>query len=227
MSESDSFIEEVTEEVRRDRLYKLFRKYSWIPLVAVLLIVGIAAWNEWRKASEMAAAQALGDAVLAALQPEDPAARAVRIAAVETDDAVAKVYLDLLSAAARTEAKDKAEALALLDQVANAPDASVVYRDLAALKAVMLRGKDQERTNRMETLDRLARAGAPFRVFAMEQKAIAFFEYGDNDAAIGVLRLILDEPGATQGLIQRTQQLIVAMGGELSTTEDDEAGDNG
>ena len=40
MSNPDSFIEEVTEEVRRDRLFALFRKYGWIGVVLVLAIVG-------------------------------------------------------------------------------------------------------------------------------------------------------------------------------------------
>ncbi len=36
MSNNDSFIDEVNEEVRRDKLYALFRKYGWIGVVAVL-----------------------------------------------------------------------------------------------------------------------------------------------------------------------------------------------
>ena len=39
MSNPDSFIDEVTEEVRRDRLFRLFRKYGWIGGVVVALIV--------------------------------------------------------------------------------------------------------------------------------------------------------------------------------------------
>ena len=45
MSNPDSFIDEVTEEVRRDRLFALFRKYGWIGLVVVLGIVGGAGWT--------------------------------------------------------------------------------------------------------------------------------------------------------------------------------------
>ena len=56
MSETDSFIEEVTEEVRRDRLFALFRRYGWIVLVLIVLVVGGAAWNEYRKAQDRAAA---------------------------------------------------------------------------------------------------------------------------------------------------------------------------
>ena len=36
MSNPDSFIDEVTEEVRRDRLFAMFRKYGWIGVAIVL-----------------------------------------------------------------------------------------------------------------------------------------------------------------------------------------------
>ena len=48
MSDTDSFIDEVNEEVRRDRMFNLFRRDGWIAVAAVLLLVGGAAWNEWR-----------------------------------------------------------------------------------------------------------------------------------------------------------------------------------
>jgi fermentation-respiration switch protein FrsA (DUF1100 family) len=40
VSDTDSFIDEVTEEVRRDRLFGLMKRYGWIAALAVLLIVG-------------------------------------------------------------------------------------------------------------------------------------------------------------------------------------------
>ena len=52
MSNPESFIDEVNEELKRDRLFALMRKYAWIAVLAVVLIVGGAAWNEWRKATE-------------------------------------------------------------------------------------------------------------------------------------------------------------------------------
>ena len=61
MSETDSFIEEVTEEVRRDRLYGLLKRWGWAGILFVLIVVGGAAWNEWSKAQARAAAEALGD----------------------------------------------------------------------------------------------------------------------------------------------------------------------
>ncbi len=66
MSDTDSFIDEVTEEVRRDRLFALMRRYGWIAVLLVVLIVGAAAWNEYRKGQARASAEALGDALLSA-----------------------------------------------------------------------------------------------------------------------------------------------------------------
>ena len=50
MSNTDSFIEEVTDEVRRDKLYAALRKYGWIGILAVAAIVGGAAYSEYNKA---------------------------------------------------------------------------------------------------------------------------------------------------------------------------------
>ena len=79
MSNPDSFIDEVTEEVRRDRLFRAFRRYGWIGVVLVAAIVGGAAFNEWQKASRTATAQALGDGLTAALAAGTPEARAAAL----------------------------------------------------------------------------------------------------------------------------------------------------
>ena len=82
MSNTESFIEEVNEEVRRDRLYGLLRRYGWIAVLAILLIVGGAAFSEYRKAQARAEAEALGDAMLAALTVDDSAGRAEALAGI-------------------------------------------------------------------------------------------------------------------------------------------------
>lgn len=50
MSNTDSFVEEVTDELRNDQLFAAMRKYGWIAAVAVVAIVGGASWNEYSKA---------------------------------------------------------------------------------------------------------------------------------------------------------------------------------
>ena len=65
MSDSDSFIDEVTEEVRRDRLFLLLRRWGWIGALLIVVVVGGAAWNEYRKAQEMARAHPQGPVFVA------------------------------------------------------------------------------------------------------------------------------------------------------------------
>ena len=38
MSDTDSFIDEVNEEVRRDRFYFMLKRYGWIAVLAVILL---------------------------------------------------------------------------------------------------------------------------------------------------------------------------------------------
>jgi len=216
LSEAESFINEVTEEVRRDKLFILFRRYGWIPVVLIVLIVSGTGYNEWRKAQDTKAAQALGDAIAVALENPEAADRAAALGAITANSAGTGQFLELLKAAELAAAGEKENALAILDDVAANSETPEIYRSLAELKAVILRGGDQERTERMAVLDQLAIPGSPFRVIAMEQKALALIEYGNKDEAIALLARILDEPDRTQALRQRTQQLIVALGGTLS-----------
>ena len=66
MSNQDSFINEVSEEVRKDKLYALMKRYGWIAVAVVVLVVGGASVVEWQRAKARAAAEATGDALMEA-----------------------------------------------------------------------------------------------------------------------------------------------------------------
>lgn len=214
MSDSDSFIEEVTEEVRRDRLYGYLRRYGWVGLALVILIVAGASFNEWRKATARAEAEALGDGLLFALGQDDPQARVDALGAVEAEgEAVAIV--NLLSAAERLAGDDPAAAADLLRPLAQSLDAPATYSDLAALKLVMLGDDGADATTRAQLLERLAQPGAPYALLAREQQVLAILDAGRTEEALEAARTLLQEQGVTAGLQQRLIQLIVALGGSL------------
>ena len=83
MSDTDSFIDEVTEEVRRDRLFLMMKRYGWIGAAVVVAIVGGAAYREYDRAQTTAAAEALGDAVIAALAENETDKRAEALATID------------------------------------------------------------------------------------------------------------------------------------------------
>lgn len=211
MSESDSFIHEVSEEVRRDRLFRMFKKYAWVLALVVIAIVGGTAYNEWNKSASEAEARLTGDLMSAAIAANDPGA----LQSLAAEQSASKFVLQLQQANLLIEAGDTAAALEALRAVANDAGAAPVYADLAWLKIVMLDGPNMPATEREITLDRLTAANAPYRLLAQEQRAMQYVRDGDIEAAINDLLAILGDTAAPTGLRNRAQQLIVALGGDI------------
>ena len=221
MSNSDGFIDEVTEEVRRDQLYATLRKYGWIGVALVLIIVGGTAWSQWSANQKRAAAEARGEALLAALEADAPEARAEALGTADVDGAAGAVA-GMLLAQAQLDAGDAEAAAAALRDVAASADTEAIYRDLAALKAAMV---DPALTTeeRISALDPLARPGQPFRLLAMEQQAIAQIAGDDTDAALATLNAMIEDAEMTGGLRDRVSALIVSLGGALPQSGGDAA----
>lgn len=212
MSDTDSFINEVTEEVQRDKLYGYVKRYGWLAALLIILIVGGAAWNEYRKASATSLAESTGDALLDALALDDLSERAAAISDVQGGGSAAAVTA-LTTAAAQQEAGDVDAAAATLNALATNSEVPPIYSDLAAFKLALLDTGDDDA--RRSTLEALAQPGAPFNLLALEQLALMDLEAGDRDSAISTLRSIIEDAGVTRGLRDRSQTLIVALGEEL------------
>ncbi len=211
MSDSDSFINEVTEEVRRDQLYGYLRRYGWIAVVLIIVLVGGAAWNEYNKAQATAKAQAAGDALLSALAQNDPEFRMAALAEVEAEGAAVAVTA-LLTAAGQQEAGDIPAAMDTLGALAVNGDVPAIYNELAAFKAAML---DPDPANRRVSLEAMAQPGLPFALLAQEQLAHADLAAGNPDGAIARLTAIMQDAAVTRGLLVRAQTLMVSLGAEL------------
>lgn len=214
MSQSDSFIEEVTEEVRRDRLFLLLRRWGWVAVLAILLLVGGAAWNEYRKAQDRAEAEALGDAILAALESDTPEARIDALRGIQTDSAGGQALLRLLTASEEANADKTDEAAATLEAVATDGALPQIYRDIAGFRALLARADSAEPAELRTGFENFARPGHPLRLLAEEQLALLDLRAGDSAAALARLAAILEDSEVTAGLRQRATQLIVALGGD-------------
>ncbi|MDA7449039.1 hypothetical protein N8928_01875 [Planktomarina temperata] len=205
MSDTDSFIDEVTEEVRRDRLFGYFRRYGWIPAVIIFALVGGTAYNEWSKAQVAQVAQARGDALLDALQLEDEAKQAAALSAIareEGDTLVAKLL------AAGVEADQAAD---LLRSVADDATQPQYIRDLARLKMAS--------TDGVLTLDEaaailaeLSEPGGVYRNVATELLVAVHLQRGETQAALELLQAHIKDAEAGSEQIQRMAELIVALG---------------
>ncbi|NDV49492.1 hypothetical protein [Alloyangia pacifica] len=213
MSNTDSFIDEVTEEVRRDKLFALLKRYGWIGVVAVLAIVGGAAWREYSAVQRQAQAEAFGDALRGALEADAPADRAAALTDVNAPGAEARAVTDLLAASELASAEEGAAATKLLDDAAANGDLPEIYREIAAFKAVSRTDSGLSDDERRIRLEALAVPGKPLRLLAEEQLALLDIKAGDTEAALEKLQRILEDAEITAGLRQRATQVIVALGG--------------
>lgn len=213
VSNPESFIDEVTEEVRRDRLFALFRKYGWIGALLVIGVVGGTAYNEWSKARAAANAQAFGDALLDALDTGGTEERRAALSAI-TATGSQQALLQLVLAS--DPEQDKAATLAALTALAGDASQPQSLRDLAVLRRVIVAGSDMSVSERRAALDGISAPGRAFRTLALEQSAYLSVEEGKIAEAITALRALTTDQEAPAGLRQRAEQMIVALGGDAA-----------
>ena len=216
VSNTDSFIEEVAEEVRRDRLFGLIRKYGWIAITAVIVIVGGSAYREYVKAQRTAAAQDFGSSVLAALEQNDAQARVDALDTVQAPNAATGAVVAMMQSAELVSDGQSAAAITRLEQAAIDPNVDQSYRDLVNFKRLMRADSGLDTYDRVAGFTALAAPGNPLRLLATEQLAVLDLETGNVDAATERFNAILNDAETTQGLRQRVTQVMIALGQDVT-----------
>ena len=214
MSDSNHFIDEVSEELRRDRLFGAIRKYGWIAVLIVVLLVAAAAWNEWRKAQLRAEARAFGDQIVAALDNDSPEARREALLAIEAEG-TRRALVAMLAADTFDDPEARSRTAELLDEISSDDSLPQLYREMAVLKSAMIELSSGEPQSVVDRLDPLTIPGAPYRLLALEQQALARLEMGETETAMEALQTIVSDASAPRDLQSRARQLIVALGGPL------------
>lgn len=214
MSETDSFIQEVTEEVRQDQMLAYWKRYGPFVIGGIILIVGAAAaWN-WMEAQERAAAEERGGIFLST----DQAAPETRFDLPERVDGRARMVAELTAAAALAGAGETEDAAALYAGIAAQDELPREYRDLAVLQGARIAAQDDPAAAR-GALQPLIDGAGPYRLMAMELAATLDLAGGSMDAAHRTLNAIIADPLATGSLRQRAGALLAATGGQAAGTD--------
>jgi hypothetical protein len=214
---SEEFIREVDEELRRDQLARLWRRYSGAVVgFAVLVVVGTAAkvgWDHWQQRTLAAEAQrfAAAEQLLAAAKPDEAAGAFAAIAAEGGTGYAALARLN--EAEAKLALKDEAGALVALSQLGQGGVDDPLLRDLGTILAASREvdtGDPAELTRRLEPL---AAGDSPWRHGARELLAVVAIRAGDLDRAKKLLEELSREVGVPPSQQQRAQELLQAIGG--------------
>ncbi len=194
---SDPILREVDEEVRRERLKKLWDRYGGIAIaVAILIVAGIGGWRAWEWNQTRQAAQS-GAAFEAAVKLADEGKSAEAVSAFERIIAEGTSGYRLLARfreAAELAEKDRPAAVKLYDAIAADGGQSPAMRDLAAVRAGLLLVDSASLDEMQKRLEPLTAGGRPFRHTARELMALSAWRAGDAAATRKWVDLIVTDP---------------------------------
>jgi hypothetical protein len=199
---------EVDEEVRRERLRKLWERYNWLILAVVVLVVGgVAGWRgyEYYQSKQAAESGAQFEAAMSLAEAgklEEATAAFDKIAQTGTSG---YRVLARLRAASVTAARDKAAAVKGFDAVAADSSIDSKLRDLAAIRAGFLLVDSAPLTEMQQRLEPLTGAQGTFRHTARELLALSAFRAKDAAAIKRWGDMItgdLESPAAMRGRVE-------------------------
>lgn len=209
---------EVDEEVRRERLQKLWERYSiHFIVLAVLVVAGVGGWRgyQWWQDKQAAVAGTKFEAALA-LSEQGKHAQAEQVFAEIAAKAPAGYSMLARFRAAGELAREKPDAaVKAYDQIAADGSLSQTLRDLANLRAAMLLVDKAPLADLQKRLDPLTEPGRTFRASARELLALSAWQHNDMKTAKQYLDQLEGDaatPAGTRARAQVLSALIAARG---------------
>jgi hypothetical protein len=210
---SDIF-REIDEELRRDNLLKLWARYRWRIVGAVvlaLLIAGsIVAWRDHQASERRAEATRYASALsLARTGKEGDAAKL--FAGISQQGGGYGVLAAFEQAELMARGGDRKGAIAAYDQLAASSKLDPEFRDLAVLLSVMQGFPDEDSKTAIDRLQPLTANGNPWRPSALEMIAAAKLKAGDRNGALDIYKQVADDLAAPQQLRARAAEMTAAL----------------
>ena len=212
MSDTDSFLQEVSEELRRDKLYRNIRKYGWVAILFVIVIVGAATYREYLKSQAATEAQLFGTSIIDALNEKNVVDRVAKLQKINAPGDNAEAILALLLLAESNGKEITNQEDRLLSNVIENLSIEAHYRDLLNFKILLGSAATMNIDERISAFEEIARPGNVYRLLAEEQLVLIELEQGNSEKAVEKLSQILLDAELTAGLRNRATQMMIALG---------------
>jgi hypothetical protein len=208
---SDIF-HEVEEDLRREKMDALWKKYGPIVLMAAGSFVLIVAILLWWTDHKVKVSQERSDRFIAAVELLDggnlDAGLAGLDALIEENAGGYRLLAEMEKAGMLTKAGDTVAAVAIYDQVTSGGRGGKIFSELAAIKAGWLIVETEDFANVQARLGGIASGATPFASAAKEIIAYGAFRSGDFVMARDLYQEIMRVPSATPGVRGRSGEML-------------------
>jgi hypothetical protein len=208
---------EVDEEVRRERLQRLWDRYGiFLIALAVLIVASIGAWRgyEWWQAKKAAAAGAAFESALSLSEEGKHAEAEAAFAKVAAEAPAGYRILARMRAAAELAQTKPADAVKAYDELAADNSLGAVLQDLAAVRAGMLMVDSAPLSDMRRRLDPVSEPGRAFRHSARELLALSAWRNHDFTAARRYIDMIATDAESPPGTRARAEVLAALIGAD-------------
>ena len=205
MVESESFIKEVSEEVKRDRLFKALNKFKWPLLVLIVTIVGAMGGYEYYKFDKKSRAQKNGEFLVSAIENLRNNGQTV----TETiDNKFISVLLKLNEAKYFEEKGNIKSATAAYNYIISKYGDSKFFNHYSKLQLYLMNpAKTFRDSKKIKVLDELSAPDAPLKLLALEQKLYIYVKNNDLENIKSQIKLILSDQAITPEQLSRIKDV--------------------
>ncbi len=221
----EAFLREVDEELRREQIQTVWKRYGRIAVVAVvLLLAGFAAFLFWRDQSQKKAEKQGEElaAVIADIQGSRKADAGKKIDALIADGSPGyRIAALFTKAALAADAGDKKAAVAIYAGVAADEDAPQPQRDIALIRQTLTEYDSLKPQQIIDRMKPLAIEGGAFYGTAGELTAIALLQSNRPAEAGRLLASIARDEKAPSTLRARAGRLATSLGAEVAANPAD------
>ena len=220
---NDTLLREVDEELRREALEKLWKRYSnHIMVGAAAIVLAVGGYKAW-ETRRNAAAENAGASFAAARQlitdgKLDDGIKALQSLADGGPRGFAALA-ELQAAGALVKAGKNAEALAAFEKLGKRSSADPLLRDFARLQAAALRLGEADFTEMQNWLNDLATDKSPWAASARELLGTAAFKAGKLSEARSAFQMLVGDK-TPPGIAERARLML----SEIATAELAKAG---
>lgn len=216
------FLREVDENLRRDQLRTMARKYAPLWIAGVVLLLGaVGGWLYWQDKQKQAAAA--DSEALAQVYTDIGAGRLAtvpkRLDALATDgtDAVRASAL-FTRAAVAIDQNDRALAIAKYHEVANDKGLPASYRDLGLIRATTLEFDGLKPDQVISRMEPIAKPGNAWFGSAGELTAMAMIKQGKKLEAGRLFAAVAADRQVPESIRARAVQIAGTMGVDASAS---------